>query len=309
MNLPNFLIIGAAKAGTTSLYSYLNQHPEIYFSPFKEPRFFALEGLEVNYQGPSQVINEKAINTLDEYTKLFEEVKEEKAIGEASTLYLYSDRASERIKQYIPQVKLIAVLRNPIDRAYSSYSHLVRDGYETLSFAEALAAEAERIDRNWPPLWHYQARGFYYQQLAKYYALFPAEQIKVYLYDDFTNNPLGVAADIFDFLGVDTNFMPNTSQKMNVSGAPKNKALHKIITQDNPLKSIVKQFFPQDLRKTLYKKIKSSNLGKSAKMPIEVRTQLINLYRDDVSKLEKLIDRDLSDWLKSPATKQLVTSK
>ena len=131
MVLPNFLIIGAAKSGTTSLYSYLNQHPQVYFSPFKEPRFFALEGKEVNYQGPSQVVNQKAINTIDEYEKLFAGVTDEVAIGEASTLYLYSPEAPAKIKQYIPQVKLIAILRNPIDRAYSGYCHLVRDGYES----------------------------------------------------------------------------------------------------------------------------------------------------------------------------------
>lgn len=297
MNLPNFLIIGAAKSGTTSLYSYLNQHPQIYFSPFKEPRFFALEGLTIDYQGPAQVINEKAINTIDEYQKLFSEVEDQIAVGEASTLYLYSKDAPQKIKQYIPDVKLIAILRNPIDRAYSSYSHLVRDGFETLSFKQALEEEKQRIDRNWPPLWHYQQRGFYYQQLARYYDIFPSEQIRVYLYDDFIRNAKKVTVDIFNFLGVDADFTANTSQKMNVSGVPKNKAFHKIITQDNPLKSLVKQLLPQDLRKQLYKKIKSSNLEKQSAMSSEVRRQLADTYQEDINKLEKLLDRDLSSWL------------
>ena len=297
MTLPNFLIIGAAKSGTTSLYSYLNQHPQIYFSPFKEPRFFALEGLEIDYQGPAQIINQKAINTIEEYQKLFAAVSNEIAIGEASTLYLYSEQAPQKIKQYVPQAKLIAILRNPIDRAYSSYSHLVRDGFETLSFAEALQKEPQRIAQNWSPLWHYQQRGFYYPQLARYYDTFPAEQIKVYLYEDFVKNTSQVTADIFNFLGVNPNFKPDTSQKMNVSGVPKNKVFHQIITQDNPLKSAVKQLLPQSLRHKLYKKIKSSNLEKQSAMSTEVRRQLADVYQKDIAQLENLLQRDLSVWL------------
>ena len=297
MTLPNFLIIGAAKSGTTSLYSYLNQHPQIYFSPFKEPRFFALEGLEINYQGPAQIINQKAINTLEEYQKLFAAVKDEKAVGEASTLYLYSEQAPKKIKQYLPDVKIIAILRNPIDRAYSSYSHLVRDGFETLSFAEALQQEKQRVTQNWSPLWHYQQRGFYYQQLARYYDLFDEAQIRVYLYDDFVKNTPQVVADIFDFLGVDPNFIPDTDKKMNVSGVPKNKVFHQIITKDNPLKSVVKQFLPQSVRQKLYKKIKSSNLEKQSAMSPEIRRQLAEVFEQDIAQLEKLLQRDLSTWL------------
>ena len=297
MVFPNFLIIGAAKSGTTSLYSYLNQHPQIYMSSVKEPRFFALEGKEINYQGPAKVINQKTINTLEEYESLFDGVQNETAIGEASTLYLYHPKAVKKIKQYIPQVKLIAILRDPVKRAFSSYQHLLRDGYETLSFAAALKAEKERIADNYPPLWHYQQRGFYYQQLSQYFAEFPAEQIKVYLYEDLIQNSHLMLEDMFGFLGVEPKFQPDKTQKMNASGSPKNKILHKLITKDNWLKSAVKGIIPQDLRQNIYQKVKKSNLQKNNQIPDNITEQLKETYRADILQLQELLKRDLSNWL------------
>ena len=156
MILPNFLIIGSAKAGTTSLHYYLNQHPEIYMTAVKEPRFFALEGKNLNFSGPDKdIINSTSVTTYEEYIALFEEVSSEKAIGETSPLYLYSEKAIQRIHHYLPDVKLIVILRNPIDRAFSCYTHLLREGYESLSFADSLKAEEGRIHDNWAHLWHY----------------------------------------------------------------------------------------------------------------------------------------------------------
>ena len=166
--LPNFLIIGAAKAGTTSLYRYLEQHPEVYMSPVKEPKFFALGGERLDYRGPGDEARMRgaSVTSLEDYRELFRGVSTETAVGEASTLYLYSERAAARIKHHVPDVKLIAVLRNPVDRAYSDFLHLVRDGIEPLTdFPQALEAEESRIRSRWAPMWHYRRRGFYHPQL------------------------------------------------------------------------------------------------------------------------------------------------
>ena len=186
MTLPNFLIIGAAKGGTTSIAEYLKQHPQIYISPIKEPFFFSLEGQKPSFCGPGdQHAFSLAVTDIADYRQLFEGVKNEVAIGEASTTYLYTSHSAEKIYQYIPQVKLIAVLRNPVERAYASYLHLVRDGYETImDFSEALNQEQQRIHDNWMLLWHYKQVGFYYSQLKHYFNRFNPQQIKVYLYDD-----------------------------------------------------------------------------------------------------------------------------
>ena len=149
MTMPNFLIIGANKAGTTSIYSYLKQHPQIYMSPVKEPMFFTLEGKNIDRTEVSRQITLKtAVNDIEDYQALFQGVSNEKAIGEASTAYLHCPWCAERIKQYIPDVKLIAILRDPIERAYSNYLMYVRWGLETLDFPEAVRQEETMGNRN-----------------------------------------------------------------------------------------------------------------------------------------------------------------
>ncbi|MBE9062318.1 sulfotransferase [cf. Phormidesmis sp. LEGE 11477] len=297
MQMPNFLIIGAAKAGTTSLYSYLAQHPQIYMSEQKEPRFFALEGEQPSYGGITQGINRGSISTLADYQKLFEGVSDEVAVGEASTIYLYSEKASDRIQHHIPDAKLIAVLRNPADRAFSSYVHLVRDGFETLSFAEGLRAEPNRREENWQPLWFYQHRGFYYGQLKRYFDRFDSQQIKVYLYEDLVRSAQTVAQDIYQFLGVDDGFVPDLTRS-NVSGIPKRRWLQNLFMKDNPLKSVVKPLLPKQMRKRISRDVHRQNTGDKPAFPPEVRQQLIETYREDILKLQDLLNRDLSGWLK-----------
>ena len=296
MIMPNFLIIGAAKAGTTSLYGYLEQHPQVYMSSIKEPRFFALEGEKLDFRGPAQSINHTSVTTLAEYSQLFQEVTSQTAIGEASTVYLSHPKAPERIKHYIPDVKLIAILRDPSERAFSSYLHLVRDGYETLSFAEALEAEASRIKDNWQPLWYYKERGFYYQQLQRYFEIFAPEQIEIYLYEDLAKDSTGVIQNITRFLEVDDTFAPDLERK-NVSGIPKNRLVQNLLTRKNPLKSVLKPLLPESLRQSVIQNISKRNLGAKPTLSPQMRQHLIAIYREDILKLQELIQRDLSSWL------------
>lgn len=296
MKIPNFLIIGAAKAGTTSLYDYLNQHPQIYMSPIKEPRFFALEGEKLDFRGPAQAINRTSIITWEQYCQLFQEVTTETAIGEASTIYLSNPKAPHRIKHYLPEVKLIAILRDPAERAFSSYVHLVRDGYENLSFTEALEAEPTRIKENWQPLWYYKERGFYYEQLQKYFAIFKPEQIKIYLYEDLADDSTAVIQDLSGFLGVDDSFTPDLTRK-NVSGIPKNRFLQNLFTKKNPIKSLVKPLLPKSLRQSVLENVTKSNLGAKPTLSPQMRQKLISIYREDILKLQELIQKDLSQWL------------
>ena len=156
-------------------------------SSVKEPKFFALEGRGIYFRGPgdrevmTQTSDNRAVTTLEEYEALFEGVRGEKAIGEASPIYLHNDQAPGRIKHYISDVRLIAVLRDPVERAYSAYLHQVRDGREWLSFPEALRAEEERVADEWAPGWRYKLVGFYHRHLTRYYELFGEERIRVYL--------------------------------------------------------------------------------------------------------------------------------
>jgi hypothetical protein len=298
MTLPNFLIIGAAKAGTSSLYAYLKQHPQIYMSPEKEPRYFAPELYTIYNNGVRQKGRKKAL-TFTEYCQLFSEACAQIAIGEASTEYLYIPQAAARIKDCIPKVKLITILRNPIERAFSAFCYQLRDGYETLTFEQALQAEAKRIKDGFRPGWHYKQVGFYYAQVKQYLEKFPPEQIQIYLYDELQDNSIAVVQDIYKFLGVEATYLPDLTRQ-NQSGIPKNRLLQDIFTKDNPLKSAVKPFLPSQLRKSIYQGISKHNLATKPLLPLNIRQELIELYREDIGKLQTLIQKDLSHWLISP---------
>lgn len=294
--LPNFLILGAAKAGTTSLHYYLAQHPDIFMSPLKEPKYFALKNEPLNFRGPSQFINQTSVNTFEAYCDLFAGVQNETAVGETSPLYLFSEKAADEIKSTLPDAKLIAILRNPIDRAFSSYTHLLREGFETLAFEQSLEAEADRIRNRWAPLWYYTQKGFYGQQLQRYYDRFPATQLKVFLFDDFCADPMAITQEIFEYIGVDPSFQPDLT-KRNVSGVPKNAALQRLLTRDNQLKSMLKPLIPRSFRQKISGQIKRRNLSAKPTLKSETRSQLTDLYREDILTLQELIGRDLSAWL------------
>ena len=296
--MPNFLVIGAAKSGTTSLYHYLAQHPDVFMSPVKEPKFFALEGERPSFRGPGDG-EADAVTTLEGYRKLFEGADGESALGEASPLYLYLEKALARIKHHVPEARLIAVLRNPVERAYSSFLHKVRDGRETTTdFAEALALEEERIRAGWAYGWHYKRRGFYHEQIVRYYEAFGREKLRVYLYEDLKREPGALLRDAYGFLGVDASFVPNLALKHNVSGIPKNRLVHSLLRGRNPVKSALKPLLPQGLRRKLLVDLERRNLEKAPPIPSETRRRLVEEYREDVMKLQDLIGRDLSGWLK-----------
>ncbi len=297
--MPNFLVIGAAKSGTTALYYALRQHPEIYMSPKKEPNFFALEGDRPAYRGPGdqQAINRHSITSLAAYQRLFAGVSQEPAVGEASTSYLYHARAPERIRHYVPNAKLIVILRHPVERAYSSFLHLVRDRREPLAdFAQALQAEQARIRDHWEHIWHYTRMGFYSVQLERYFNAFDAGQIRVHLYDEWVSNPLQVIRETFRFLGVDERFVPDLSLRPNVSGIPRNQLLQTLVTKLNPVEAADNPFPFTRLFARRAVSIANHNLVKPP-IPDAVRTELGGVFREDIVKLQDLIQRDLAIWL------------
>ncbi|MDM8531058.1 sulfotransferase [Anaerolineales bacterium HSG25] len=299
MAIPNLLIIGAAKAGTTSLHHYLNQHPQIYMSPVKEPNFFALEGQQVNFQGigDNLVINRHSITDWQQYQDHFQPNRGETVIGDASTLYLSSPTAASRIYHYVPQAKIIAMLRHPIDRAYSNFLHARRDDREPIhDFLQALEIEERRIEDNWGPLWHYKSRGFYYNQLSPYFQRFTSTQIKIYLYEDFIKKPQAILQDIFSFLNVDPTFVPDTSIQFNASGIPKNRTWHRFLSQRNPIISPIVAIIPYKIRKQLLVMMQKQNMEKPL-LSVDERKRLSQLYKSDVIQLQALLQRDLTHWL------------
>lgn len=300
MTLPNFLIIGAAKSGTSSLQMYLRQHPEIYMSPVKEPHYFSFNDETKYTKGPKDPIY-KAITNFEDYQSLFDNATDEKIIGEASTSYLYRPEAPERIHALIPDVKMIAILRNPVERAFSAYMHVVRDGRETAKdFAEALTFEESRKAANWDPIWHFTSVGHYYEQLQRYLKLFNREQLKIYLYEDLDKNKNILIKDIFTFLDVNPDFTPESSVRYNVTGKQKSQIFYKttnwLFTQPNPIRWLSRQLFSDVQRGNFANWVRQKNLTKHSLSP-EIKAQLINLYRDEIYQLQDLLNTDLSKWL------------
>lgn len=298
--MPNFFIIGAARTGTSSLYEYMRQHPDIWFSPVKEPMFFALEGAKPDFRGPGddREINRKSVADLAAYQALFSAASSRKAVGEASANYLYSQRAAARIRQYVPEAKMIAVLRNPVERAYSSFLYMIRDRREPLrDFAEALEQEDKRIAEHWEHIWHYAQMGFYSSQLQRFYALFEKDRIHVYLNEELKKDAPGLLKNVFGFLEVDDTFRPDTSVAYNEGGVPKRKLLNAVLTRPSVVKRLLRPFMPAAAMK-FYTRLKHSNLDKPP-LDADVRARLVALYRDDVLRLQDMIGKDLSAWLKA----------
>ncbi|HUI25386.1 MAG TPA: sulfotransferase [Candidatus Kryptonia bacterium] len=298
MPWPNTLLIGAMKSGTSSVYEYLRQHPQIYMSPIKEPEFFAFETAP-NFVGFKDDRIPYVIDATA-YRALFDGVNREIAIGEASTIYLYWPTAAERIRRLAPDAKLIAILRHPVDRAYSNFVQLVRHRHESLmDFGAALREEESRVARRWGPRWHYKRRGLYGEQLQRYFDRFAPERLRVYLYEDLNRDAIAVLQDIFRFIGVDDSFKPDVSMRFNVSGVPMSPGLDRWLrSRTSRVKAIVRPLLPLALRRRAINSAMNSNLRSAPPLTPAVRAELTEFFRADILRLQDLIGRDLSHWLR-----------
>src|SRR6185369_6769916 len=196
--LPDFLIIGAAKAGTTALFRSISRHPRVFGSPVKEPAFFAYAG-----SPPPAPWGRRRISDEAAYLRLFADCPPGALAGEASTEYLSSERAPSTAFRYVPQARLIAILRHPVERAYSQYLHVKQNGREPeASFEAAWAAEEQRIEQGWRPGTHYRTRGFYARALARWLEVFPREQLLILFYEDWLARPADTLGRVWAHLGL-----------------------------------------------------------------------------------------------------------
>jgi hypothetical protein len=291
--LPNLLLIGAAKSGTTSLHKYLDQHPQIFMAKRKEPRFFLVwenpERMALHQEEKRGEINYYC--TIEKYQALFAEGTAHKVRGESSTTYLANPECAFKIKKLIPRVKLVAILRNPIDRAFSNYVIYRNWRMEKKSFADAVDEEIRTGRHNYQQPMQYLYLGKYADSLKVYFNLFPADQIKVYLYDDLKADPESFMQNIFNFLEVDTTFVPDIEKKYNYSYMRRYAefpAIDKILYRaQNGLRKFKLTPFAEMIKKNrIYKPVLKS----------DVRKKLLAYYEDEISELEKLLNRNFSNW-------------
>lgn len=286
MIVPNLFIVGAAKAGTTTLWSALKMHPEIFMSEsmdLKEPCYF---------------VDGYGVNSLDEYLSSFPK-SGYRFVGDASAAYLSSAEASEKIFAFNPDSKVIILLRNPADRAYSLYNWMVQEGYEWIStFERALAYEPTRMKRKIPNPWEpafrddylYFASGLYYEQVRRYLDLF-GDNVKIFLFDDLVSSSAKILEECQIFLGVD---------KVELKANRENPSCHVL----SPKLAYAMKFLDRYCSKITRRKWPNGKMVKLVqsnkrppKMAQVTRRRLLEEYEDDIRKLEQLIQRDLSAWM------------
>lgn len=296
---PNFLIVGAAKAGTTALYHQLNAHPDVFMSSQKEMNFFALKDQIINFKGPGDMngIHRTSITNQDNYLSFFQDSCGYSSVGEVSPLYLYSEKAPGLIYDLVPNMKIIVMLRNPIHRAFSAFSHLRRDQRETEEkFELAFQFDEKRKNQGWAEIWHYKSMGMYYDQVKRYNDLFPSGQIMYLVYEDFLNNPPQTLKTICDFLNIDSSFSFQTEKRYNKSGTPKINSLHQLLVRPHRIKKMFKHLLPKSFRTKLRESVININLDKQTKLTQEQFDSIFPVFEKDIEKTESLLEINLSHW-------------
>jgi hypothetical protein len=298
--LPNFLIVGAAKSGSSALYYSIKGHPDIFMSQVKEPSYFSSQGIEFPGNGPGDD-RKVYINHFEDYRKLFSRAGNEKRIGEASTDTMYYHQFTiPHIKKLLGDPAILFILRDPIERAFSAYYHLVRDKRETLTFEEGLDQEAWRIANNWHGMWHYKTRSLYFQQVKPFYESF--SKVKIVLYEDYKKNPQMVVSDICGFLGIDSNYQaPQEKTKYNATGLPRSKWVNNLFLVKNPFQRMIRSVGSSLLSEDGWVKLRESIREKNLKKPeikAETRKMLREYFYNDVQELHELTHIKIDYWLR-----------
>lgn len=293
--LPDFIGLGAQKTGTTSLFNYLQGHPDICLASGKETNFFYKDALY-----------SKGLKYYEE--KFFRHCSPGTVKGEISPNYLYHTCCIERLLTLPNPVKFIIMFRNPIDRAYSNYWMEIRRGKEKLSFAEAVEREPERIKKGVREknTYSYIHRGFYDEQVAAYMDAFPDAKFLFILSEDLKCDRQNTMETILRFLGVDAFAIDQTtfSKEHHTSSTARWRSLQYYIQHPHWSRKILKWIIPHhNLRQKAKKIIYNKNIKKEVPPPLNesLRMDLIRLYRPHNEKLGKMINRDLSHWNQSPS--------
>jgi hypothetical protein len=301
MALPDFLIVGAPKAGTTALHSALARHPELYLSRVKEPKFFLTDGVRPSGRGgpgDAQTLA-KYVWRLADYQALFADAPTGTLCGESTTLYLHDPQAHRRIRRLLPGVKIIAVLRDPVDRAHSNWAHLWSAGLEPeADFVTACGLEGQRAAAGWLPFWRYLEIGLYGRQMEHLYSVFPPEQVLWLRYRHLREEPVATLDRICAFLGVATGVLreiPAENVTTHISTSPANRALAQVLRAGAALG----RAFPERLRRNasgpLLAVLQREQRAREPLRP-DQRQALIGHFAEDVALLERVTGEAFREW-------------
>lgn len=299
-HLRNAFIVGAAKSGTTALYYLLNQHPGVCTPVVKEPNYFCNIGNSSDPVHPGNGPGDEGTvwtKSLEKYHKLYDPQKQHSLKLDSSVSYLYSTTAASQIADYDPESKIIMVLRNPVERAFSHYKHLLRDGRETASFEEALSREEERIQKGWEFSWHLTNMGMYSDQIQRYFDHFDRDQIRIFLFEDIKEDIASVVHEITSFVELESYDYDLEQQSHNESGLARSWLLSRMVNWVLGYKATINKIIPPKITHKALQLFRAVNVRKSdLKIADKTRHQLLAKFDAEIRKTEKLIDRNLEIW-------------
>ena len=294
--IPDFFIVGAPRCGTTFMYEYLRQHPQVFMPDRKEPHFFSTDLDSGSYLDSLSFLRDES-----EYLELFRPAHEEQRIGEASTWYLYSSDAARNIARFSPRASIIIMLRDPVEMLYSLHGRRVFGGSENLDFAAALDAEEDRKRglrippraRNIKGLF-YREVGRYAEQVERYLAAFGRERVKVIIFEEFRADPVTAYRETLEFLGVDPRFTPDF-KVVNPSAARRSWRLQQLLLSPAIVR-LGRAVIPRGIRPRVGPLIDRLNSRGEVRQPLDpaLRARLREELRADVSRLGQLLGRDLT---------------
>lgn len=285
--LPTFIVIGAPRAGTTTLYEHLKEHPEVGMSALKETNYFAYEPGKTD---PPEVPGWFPVRTLEAYADQFAHAAGCKAVGEASPIYLSTPGTAARIRALLPRVRLVAVLRNPVERAYSGYITWLHLTNRRLDPRSDLTLDADWIQPDSP----WVRSGFYADHLREYRKHFPPEQIKIYLFRDLTASPETVLRDLHAYLGIASRPLEELARH-NRGGQPRISLVNAVL-RNRGLRRRLGPWTPAWLQRA-GRRIVAANREPVPALPRAVEQSLRETYRGSIHDLETMLDRDLKAWL------------
>ena len=281
MKIPNFIVVGAHKAGTSSLHHYLNQHPEVYLPSIK--------GSDLLWRRKFKELDEAG-----EYLAQFEGAELSQISGEVSSVYLHrGEELVKKIKYLFPEVKIIVVLRNPIDRTYSH-------AFWSRSYTRD---EIRNIDKLIMTSETFLNPGRYYTHLKTYFSYFDRDKVKLFTYEDFQQNPHRFFTELFNFIGVAQDFVPDMSKRLHSGSLQLSGPYRNLLMKGYSMSSSAKLFIPKVIRKFLRETLHAKSHAPKPSMSTNLRLELTNYFYDEVINLEQLTGLDVSHWLDRPECK------
>lgn len=299
MPQPNLFIVGAAKAGTTALYQYLNQNPQIFFPKIKEPHFFFKDLDTSHFRSDFKTkldknkgnLHQSFIRSEEEYLNLYTTAKEELYCGDASASYLYSKQAAREIYAFNKRAKVLIILRQPVERAFSHYLMNLRMGFSHKQFREDFINDLEKKEKGWGQSHLYLELGQYFEQVKRYVDIFPDAQLKLILHEDLKKDSQSVLNSIDKFLGI-KEFDYKTDVQFNKAEIPRNRQLVSFVKRLQ-LQHLIPQSLLRKLKGVLFQ---SKNLPK---LEDSERELFLKYFESDIKKLEALCSLNLRSWYES----------